>query len=142
MENPKDLRGVDPCGLLTTDQLTELSSGPGEAGTSEWGEAECEWVGSVVAIALSPDTTFGDGLARAYRNKNRFDNFAESSIDGYPAVRVDFATQSCALIVGVSDEQTLSMEFTRVSAQAPGGGDPCGFAESVMSGVIKNLPDA
>jgi hypothetical protein len=143
VDNPKDLRGVDPCGLLTSEQQAEFNiTGPGQKGMSEWSEADCEWVGSVVAIGLSPNTTLGDGLDRAYRNKNIFDNFAETSIDGYPAVRINFATQSCGLIAGVSDEQTLNMEFTRVSADAPGRGDPCGFAESVMGEVIKNLPDA
>jgi hypothetical protein len=57
-------------------------------------------------------------------------------------VRVNFATQLCGVIVGVSDEQTLNMSFGRVSSDAPGKGDPCGFAESVMADVIKNLPDA
>ena len=55
---------------------------------------------------------------------------------------VAVATQSCGLIATVSDKQTLNMEVTRVSAQAPGRGDPCGFAESVMGAAIKNLPDA
>jgi hypothetical protein len=143
VENPKDLRGVDPCELLTPEQLAAFSmTGPGQKDTSEWGEAECDWKGSVVAIGLSPDTTLGDGLDRAYRNQNNFDNFAVSEVDGYPAVRVNFATQSCGLIAGVSDEQTLSMEFTRVSPNAPGEGDPCEFAETVMGAVIKNLPDA
>jgi hypothetical protein len=141
--NPKDLRGVDACELLTPEQLTEFSmTGPGRKNVSEWGEEDCEWVGSIVAIGLSPNATLGDGLDRAYRNKNNFDNFAESNVDGYPAVRINFATQSCGLIAGVSDEQTLNMEFTRVSPEAPGRGDPCAFAESVMGAAIRNLPDA
>lgn len=143
VENPKDLRGFDACQLLTQDQLAELSlSEPGRKYTTPWGEEGCNWGGPVVAIGFSPDTTLGQGLEQAYRAKDTFDNFAESNVDGYPAARVDFATQSCGLIVGVSNEQTLGMEFTRVSSQAPGKGDPCGFAESVMGEVIKNLPAA
>ena len=143
VNNPKDLRGIAPCQLLTSAQLAELSlTEPGQTDLSQWGEEGCNWLGTVVAIGFSPETTLGEGLDQAYRAKNRFDNFAETSIDGYPAVRVNFATQSCGLIAGVSDEQTLHMEFTRVSPNAPGKGDPCGFAESVMGEVIKNLPDA
>jgi hypothetical protein len=70
------------------------------------------------------------------------ENFAESEVDGYPAVRVDVASQSCGLIVWVSNEQTLGMDFTRVSKHAPGKGDPCGFAEQVTRDVIERLPDA
>ena len=140
---PKDLRGVDPCQMLPQERLTELSlADRAEKDTSYWGEESCKWLGSVVGVILSPETTLGEGLDQAYRAKDRFDNFAESNIEGYPAVRVNFATQSCGLIVGVSNEQTLHMEFTRVSPDAPGKGDPCGFAESVMADVIKNLPDA
>jgi hypothetical protein len=143
VKNPKDLRGVDPCELLSAEQQAELDlTGLGEKSISEWGEEGCKWLGSIVGIILDPNTTLGDGLERAYRNKNSFDNFAESNVDAYPAVRINFATQSCGLIVGVSDEQTLHMEFTRVSPNAPGKGDPCGFAETVMGEVIKNLPDA
>lgn len=143
VDNPKDLHGIDPCEFLTPEQKTELSlTKPGRKDTSPWGEEVCDLGGPVVAIGFSPDTTLGEGLDQAYRAKNMFDNFAESEVDGYPAVRVDFAAQSCGLIVGVSDEQTLHMEFTRVSSQAPGNGDPCGFAEQVMGEVIKRLPDA
>lgn len=143
VENPKDLRGIDACELLTPDQLSELTFiEPGEKRTSAWGEENCGWFSSMLGIILSPDTTLGEGLDQAYRSKNAFDNFEESSVDGYPAVRVDFATQSCGLIVGVSDEQTLSMEFTRVSSKAPGLNDPCGFAETIAAMVLKNLPAA
>jgi hypothetical protein len=141
VEHPKNLRGVDPCQLVTPNQLFELGfTAPGKKGTSYWGEPDCSWPGSVVAIGFAPNTTLG--LEQAYRSKNNFDNFAPSSVDDYPAVRINFATQSCGLIVGVADEQTLHMEFTRVSPDAPGLGDPCGFAESVMGDVIRNLPDA
>jgi hypothetical protein len=143
VENPKDLRGIDPCDLLTPDQKTELGlTRPVTRDTSPWGEDTCDLGGSVVGIGFSPDTTLGEGLDQAYRSKNTFDNFEPSEVDGYPAVRVDFTTQSCGLFVGVSDEQTLHMELTRVSPDAPGKGDPCGFAESIMSDVLENLPGA
>jgi hypothetical protein len=143
VENPKDLTGIDPCDFLPPDQKTELGlTKPGTRDTSPWGEETCGLAGSIVAIGFSPDTTVGEGLDQAYRSKNNFYNFEPSEIDGYPAVRVNFVTQSCDLIVGVSDEQTLSMGITRVSPDAPGKGDPCGFAESVMSDVLKNVPDA
>jgi hypothetical protein len=142
VENPKNLRGVDPCQMMSPEQLTGLGlTEAGQKGTSLWGEETCTWAGSMIVIGLIPDTTLGQGLEQAYRAKNSFDNFDESEVDGYPAVRVDFAAELCGVIVGVSDEQTLRMDFTRVTVQAPGKGDPCGFVESVLSDVIKNLPD-
>lgn len=143
VEHPKNLRGVDPCELLTPTQETELGlTKPGDRDTSQWGEEGCGLDGPVVSLGFSPNTTLGDGLDRAYRAKANFENFQPSEVDGYPAVRVNFAAQSCGLIVGVSDDQTLNMELTRVSPDAPGKGDPCGFAESIMSDVLTNLPDA
>lgn len=143
VEKPKDLRGIDPCDLLTPDQKAEFGlTKPATRDTSPWGEETCSLAGSIVAVGFSPDTTVGEGLDQAYRSKDLFDNFEPSEVDGYPAVRVDFATQSCGLIVGVSDEQTLGFDMTRVSADAPGKGDPCGFAEAVMSDVLENVPDA
>lgn len=143
VENPKDLTGIDPCEFLTPEQKAELGlTKPGKKDTSPWGEENCNLAGSVVTIGFSPDTTLGEGLDQAYRAKNNFERFEPSEVDGYPAVRVDFATQICDLIVGVSDEQTLSMGIARVSPNAPGKGDPCGFAESVMADVLRNLPDA
>lgn len=143
VEHPKDLRGLDACELLSSEQKAEFSlTEPGKRDTSAWGESNCLLQGPVLGVQFSPDTTLGQGLEQAYRAKDTFDNFAESEVGGYPAVRVDFATQSCGLIVGVSDEQTLSMDFTRISSQAPGKGNPCGFAEQVMGDVVKRLPDA
>lgn len=143
VEHPKDLRGIDPCEFLTPEQKAALRlTEPGERDISPWGEEKCFLKGSVVTIGFSPNTKLGEGLDQAYRAKDSFDNFAESEVDGYPAARVNVATQLCGVIVGVSDEQTLNMSFGRVSSDAPGSGDPCGFAESVMGDVIKNLPDA
>lgn len=143
VEHPKDLRGLDPCELLSPEEKAEFSlTEPGQRDVSQWGEETCLLLGPVVVIGFSPDTTVGKGLDQAYESKDRFDNFAVSEVDGYPAVRVDFASLSCGLIVGVSDEQTLGMEFSRIGQQAPGNGDPCGFAEQVMGDVIKRLPDA
>jgi hypothetical protein len=143
VENPKDLRGIDPCELLTPEQLTELTlTEPGEKDTTPWGEEGCTWSSSILFVGFSPDTTLGEGLDQAYRSKDSFDNFEVSSVDGYPAVRVNFATQLCGVIVGVSDDQALSVDFGRVSSQAPGLNDPCGFAETVAGMVLENLPDA
>lgn len=141
VDDPKDLSGIDPCELLTPEQLSELTfTEPGEKDTSAWGEEHCRWNNSNLSIRLAPETKVGEGLDQAYQSRNAFDNFAESSVDGYPAVRVDFATQLCRVIVGVAEDQTLHVDFGRVSGKDPAYQDPCGFAESVAGMVLESLP--
>jgi hypothetical protein len=142
VENPKDLRGVDSCELLNAAQKTELAiTTPGETLVTEWGEEECSWQNSALSVALAPDTR-RDGLEEAYRRRTNFDNFAESTVDGYPAVRVNFFTQGCSVFVGVADDQVLFVDFGRVTGKDPALRDPCGFAENVAGMVLANLPAA
>ena len=44
------------------------------------------------------------------------------------------------MIVGVADDQTLHVDFGRVTGDDPAYEDPCGFAESVAAMVLENLP--
>jgi hypothetical protein len=140
VQNPKDLRGIDPCQLLTPQQLTELTFvEPGKTDSTPWGEQKCNWQNSNLVIGLSPDTR-REGLEETYRRENNFDNFEVSSVGDYPAVRVDFASQGCGVIVGVADDQTVTVHFGRVTGKDPAYEDPCGFAESVAAMVLENLP--
>ncbi|MDQ3786338.1 MAG: DUF3558 domain-containing protein [Actinomycetota bacterium] len=142
IEDPKGLAGIDPCDLLTESQLAALTIvKPGTKEVSAWGEAKCNWENSTVSVGLAPDTQ-RDGLEGTYRRRHRFDNFEESEVDGYPAVRTDFATQVCSIVVGVADNQALTVHYTRMASDSPGKGDPCSFAESITSTVLTNLPDA
>jgi len=140
--NPKNLRGIDPCDLLTAAQLPELDAdGPGEQGTSKWGERDCLWENHIFSLSLAPDTKH-DGLDGSYRERDRQFDFVPSEVTGYPAVRVNIATTFCAVIVGVADDQSLLVSYGPVAPDAPGTGDPCGFAESVAAMVLANLPTA
>lgn len=142
IENPRDLRGIDPCQLLTAQQLAELTlTEPGAKEDLPWGEQMCGWQNSNLSIALGPDTR-GDGLEETYRRKDDFDNFAISTVDGYPAVRVNAATQICTVVVGLADDQALFVDFGRVTGEDPAYRDPCGFAETVAGLVLANLPAA
>jgi hypothetical protein len=140
VENPKDLRGIDPCELLTPQQLTDLTFvEPGVKDTLPGGVESCTWQNSNLSVGLTPDTS-REGLEEAYRREDNFDNFEVSSVGDYPAVRTDFATQFCSVIVGVADDQTLTAHFGRVTGKDPAYEDPCGFAESVAAMVLENLP--
>ncbi len=142
VEDPKDLSGIDPCELLTESQLAALTiTKAGEPDEAAWHEDKCNWRSSTVNVSLAPDTQ-RDGLETWYRTRDYYDSFEESEVDGYPAVRADFANEFCSVIVGVADDQALVVHYTRVSSDAPGKGDPCPFTESIASMVLENLPDA
>lgn len=142
VENPKDLRGIGSCELLTAVQKTELAiTTPGETRTTEWGEEECDWQNSDLSVAVAPATKLG-GLDQAYRSRENFDNFAESDVDGHPTVRVNVFSAGCSLFVGVADDQALFVDFVRVTGKDPAYRDPCGFAEKIAGMVLSNLPAA
>lgn len=140
--NPKDLTGIDPCDLLTKSQLAALTvTAEPVKGKSLWGEDKCTWRNSTMSVGLAPDTK-RDGLEGDYQNQDDFDSFEKTEVDGFPAARADFASEVCSVVVGVADDQALTVHYDRGLSDAPGEGDPCGFAESIASMVLENLPDA
>lgn len=139
VENPKDLRDVDPCQLLTSQQAAGLSfTEPGTPGSGEIsGDPGCTWSNSNLDINLQLNTD-GGGLEQTYRGN--FDKFEESTVGGYPTVRVNFTASYCGLFVGVAEGQVLSVSFGWITGDDPADGDSCGFAESVAAMVLENLP--
>ncbi|MCP2261376.1 Protein of unknown function (DUF3558) [Streptoalloteichus tenebrarius] len=138
--HPKNLRGMDPCALLSPAQQAELTfTRPGEKNTSLFGEEQCAWQNGNLRVLISPDTR-RRGLDEVYRRRGNFGNFQPSEVDGYPAVRLEAVTQSCALAVGVAADQQFHVNFGRITGRDPRYRDPCGFAESVARMVLANLP--
>lgn len=142
--NPKNVRGTDPCTLLTPQQLSELTfTEPGVKDASPWGEDGCVWQNGNLTVGVTPDTG-RSGLAEIYRRKDNFDTFAASDVDGYPVVRVNESLEasSCVAIVGVADDQLVHVHFGRVAGKDPAYRDPCAFAETIVGMVLGNLPAA
>lgn len=139
IENPKDLRGVDPCQLLTPQQVADLTfTEPGTPGPGEVsGDPGCTWVNSNLNINLQVNTD-GDGIEQAYRGA--WDNSEKSTVGDYPALRVNFSASYCGLFVGVADDQVLSVSFGRVTGDDPAYEDSCAFAESLASMALENMP--
>ena len=138
--NPKNLRGLDPCELLTAAQLTELGmTGQPEKGRSEFGEDDCTWKDSAIYISIAPDTK-RQGLEEVYRRKSNVVNFQPSTVDGYPAVRANFTEKFCNVSVGVADDQVFHLTYGIVTSKKPEHQDTCGFAEKVSGMVLQNLP--
>ena len=138
--NPKNLRGLDPCELLTDAQLTELgASAPPEKKQSKFGEDQCTWKNSAIYLTIAPDTK-RDGLEEVYQRESNVENFQPSRVDGYPAVRANFTDNFCNVSVGVADDQVFHLTFGVVTSKKPEHQDTCGFAEKVSGMVLQNLP--
>jgi hypothetical protein len=143
VSNPKNIKGTDPCQLLTTTQLVELGgTATPKKDNSAWGAAECSWDNDNLGMTVAPETASGRGIAQTYSNRANFSSFQPSQVDGYPDVRTDLQSLSCVIFVGVSNTQALSVSYTRYGATGAEYMDPCGFAEKVAGMVLSNLPAA
>ncbi|MCP2262117.1 Protein of unknown function (DUF3558) [Streptoalloteichus tenebrarius] len=137
--NPKNLRGVDPCQMLTQAQLRELGASlEGKPDQAPWGETLCRWVDDI-RVTVAPDTK-RRGLAEVYARKKSFNSFQTSSVAGYPAVRADFGAIRCNLNVGVANDQLLLIQYSNNVSRKPEHKDTCVFAERIAAEVLKNLP--
>lgn len=143
VEKPKNLKGIsNACQLLTSEQLSQLGGGgQPEEDTSAYGETQCYWSGDAFAVGVSINTTSG-GPARIYQAGGTRDNFAPTTVDGYPGARVDKQDILCRIELGVAETQSVEVNYTKHSGGSPEMNDPCGFAEKITSEVLKNIPDA
>ncbi|GAA3436944.1 DUF3558 domain-containing protein [Kutzneria kofuensis] len=141
--SPKNLKGIDPCQLLTAQQLQMLGATPRSQPTrdkSVWGEATCMWENDNVTVGLSPQTTLTKGIEQAYLSKDNYSFFQPTTVDGYPAVLVDKQKLSCGMFVGVSDTQELSLTVVVTGKDNPDYGNPCAFPPKVAGAALKNIP--
>jgi Protein of unknown function (DUF3558) len=141
--SPKNLKGVDPCQLLTTQQLQALNAtarSQPRRDKSVWGEASCMWENDDVTVSLSPDTTHGKGIEQTYLSKGNYSFFQPTTVDDYPAVLVDKQSVSCGMFLGVSDSQELSLTVVVTGKTNPDYGSPCAFAPKVAGAALKNVP--
>lgn len=143
VENPKSLTGItDACQLLTPEQLAALGGGGDpEESESLYGESQCFWRNDNFATNVAINTTFG-GTAKIFESPQSSDNFAPTQVDGYPAARVDEQSTLCRVEVGLSEDQSVEINYSKRGGDAPEMQDPCGYAEKIAGEVLKNVPDA
>lgn len=144
IEQPRNLAAVsDPCQLLTSAQVQQLSAGPTAPGQSEWGQASCTWRNQQLRIDLSPDTVQNQGLEYTAKIWSD-DGKPTGQVGGYPLVHGGINDIRCSTTVGVSDTQTLTVHFTTGSEGRgnPEYADPCAVADKIAGMVLENLPPA
>ncbi|MHA6800468.1 DUF3558 domain-containing protein [Bounagaea algeriensis] len=142
IDQPKNLQAVGgACELLTPEQLQQLGlGGEPQPDESMWGDSSCDWrndnaMASVTQLnRTSPETM--------YQNAKTFDEFHPAKVQGYPANHRDRMSNLCSVDVGVSDSASFRIDFTRTGGDAPEMQDPCGYADTIATEVLKNIPNA
>lgn len=127
----RDARSADPCALPTGAQLAALGiAGTGAPAAAPEGP-RCEWHGRPdLGITLY---TGGGGIETLARNSEP--TTSRVRLAGYPALETFTGVgEFCQYDVGVSATQVLS-------ASLEGGSpDSCTALQSVLPGVVANLP--
>lgn len=131
VHDARDARSADPCALPTGAQLAALGiSGAGAPVPAPEGP-RCEWRGRPdLGITLYTD---GGGIETLARNSEP--TTSRVRLAGYPALETFTGVgEFCQYDVGVSATQVLS-------ASLEGGSpDSCTALQSVLPGVVANLP--
>jgi Protein of unknown function (DUF3558) len=139
--NPKNLKNVPACQLLSSSQLQDLgATAAPKTSKSLWGEDECQWINDDISIYLSPDTTQDKGLAIVYANMAGSSSFQQLTVSGYPAVRTEKQDISCSISIGTSDTQLFMVDLTVTGVKRANHDDPCALSEKVAADVLSNLP--
>ncbi|MHA6804900.1 DUF3558 family protein [Salinifilum ghardaiensis] len=63
-------------------------------------------------------------------------------MQGYPANHEGRQSRLCSTDVGVPDSASFRVDFTRTGGKAPEMQDPCGYADTIATEVLENIPDA
>lgn len=140
---PKDIRGVRPCEVLTDDQLLELELVPGSARElPDPVTGRCGWSSAVddtnpVGMEINSDTTLAI-LDLMHNLRNNFERYEPTEVAGHPAIRADdLADNSCALVIAIADHQGVSIEYNLANRPLP---DPCEVPRRMGEFILSNLP--
>ena len=129
----KDLRGADPCALLSAEKLAQL-------GLATWGHRSrveegprCQWRGAEAASLTVTLYADGGGLAALARNSEP--TTARVRIEGYPALET-FTGQGefCQYDVGVAPNQVV------MASMQNGMPDSCTALQSALPAILASLP--
>ncbi|MCO1575866.1 DUF3558 domain-containing protein [Crossiella sp. SN42] len=147
VDQPKQLRGLSPCGLLTEAQRGEFGiSVPGTgsrvpANDTSW----CHWSNfakdqEVMANLEVKTWERGGGLPELYRRKSEFTSFVPATVDSYPAVRTEDDKTTCRLHVGVGDDQGFEVKLLGFKDLKPLYPQVCDQAEKIAAAMLRNIP--
>lgn len=143
VSEPKDIRGVAPCDVLTDEQLRELELIPESARElPDPTTGRCGWSSAVDDTnPVGLEINSGTNLAVLDLLENLRDNFARfelTEVAGHPVVRADdIADNSCTLVIVVADHQGVSIGANGANRPLP---DPCELPRRMGEFILSNLP--
>ncbi|MDN5751596.1 MAG: DUF3558 domain-containing protein [Pseudonocardia sp.] len=140
--DPRDVRGIAACDLLTAEQeerigldaATEEQIRAGDDRGCEWRSTDGEGVISAVGVQDPPV-----GLDGLYNVREAYPVFQPGEIDGRPIVRADFVDtdgRDCSIFIGIADDQMIQARAG--FAFQPGRG--CEIVREMAAAMIANLP--
>lgn len=134
IENPRDARNVDPCTLLSGEQLAQfgLSGSPRPSRTAD-GLPRCDWGVEGATTAWVQLFTTGDGLQTLTANSDP--TTARVRLANYPALETyTEAGAFCQYDVGQAPGQAV------MAAMTGGAPDSCTALQPLVTVVLNNLP--
>lgn len=138
---PKDVRGIEACDLLTDGQVLELGLVPESAEQRDQGPRiqTCVWSSAIhpanpVSIQKNVDTPL-PVLDGQFLIRDSLLFYEEREVAGHPALRAELSdTGTCTITVAVSDYQGVA---TTADRPLP---DPCVMSTRMAEFVLSNLP--
>lgn len=133
IEDPRDVRGIDPCALLDDEALAAAGvTGVGVAGTGPEGP-RCEWRGPSGQLLVVSVFAGDGGLATLAGNSEP--TTTRVRLAGYPALETFTGRgEFCQYDVGIAPDQVLLVALD--------GGEPdsCTVLQSLLPQVLSALP--
>lgn len=135
----------EPCDLLTDTQLDQLGLVEYSSRIDSLGDHECTWAESEEGtrkISISAMGNNENGLSDIYAQREQYNHFEPTTINGYPAVIADPYTLledgACPLYVGITDQLTA---YTIAQFPIASDDDPCPITQDVAEAMIDTLQD-
>ncbi len=149
VENPIDMRALEPCDLLPPDAAEELGLDPeGELERPTGPFEPCLWRNRVTVSDAAVYRDIGrNGLGAVYDRRDAYAVFTPITIEGYPAVAAQHVEQSknCQVFVGTAHDQQFVVQSDNALYLEDGvtraeESDPCARAADVARAVLVRLP--
>jgi hypothetical protein len=132
VEHPKDVRGMSPCDLLTSEQAEQLDLSEAAGITAPEG-AGCQWRGDGGALLTVVLFVDGGGLATLAANSEP--TTSRVRISGYPALETFTGRgEFCQYDVAIATDQVILASLTG------GTPDSCNALQRVVTAILAEVP--
>lgn len=141
IDDVRDVRGVDPCSLLSADRAAELDlPADGEASAAVEGPS-CTWRGDGDTALQITLYLGGGGLATLAANSEP--TTSRVRVAGYPALETFTEGGGfCQYDVGIAPDQVVLAGLTDGTGDTGDTADSCAALQPVLTAMVDGLPSA